>query len=409
MAWVRAVWQEKKRQEEGTVPDSWVDTQNMLLYWPNAANATRYRNDRRKPSDGWRKFPLLKEKMRSDDFNECDNCDFTSSAEVEESPEAKRRRKTKTFEDCLTDDASDSEVEFDDVYQGNGQHPKSNKELELPAPPRKLEPLQERKSTLYSKKANSSSSSSSSGSPFTPIRRKQTSSEQGSPSSSPHLRSRDSSAPLQIQEPTSEMETRSSCHGGQSQKKEQRRSKSPFVQQSTEATCSVQQTPSTQKKHVPYPMPEAKFQRKVMELLVDIREEVRNLKTQSGVAQRCEDSKIPAQASTLEALNLLEKSLESLEEKQKLINGLSKVGGVHLKDNVKRVMEKLMTNEVMANFNMKGGKGKHAFTKLRLFTVVTESVQRTTDATEANIAAAVSFCLKYAPDRVGGGGRKKKT
>lgn len=26
MAWVRAVWQERKRQEEGTVPDSWVDT-----------------------------------------------------------------------------------------------------------------------------------------------------------------------------------------------------------------------------------------------------------------------------------------------------------------------------------------------------------------------------------------------
>ena len=29
-----------------------------------------------------------------------------------------------------------------------------------------------------------------------------------------------------------------------------------------------------------------------------------------------------------------------------------------------------MTNKVMANFNMKGEKGKHAFTKLRLFTVV---------------------------------------
>ncbi len=27
--------------------------------------------------------------------------------------------------------------------------------------------------------------------------------------------------------------------------------------------------------------------------------------------------------------------------------------------------------------------------------------------TEASVAEAVAFCLKYAPDRVGGGGRKK--
>ncbi|KAF1381210.1 hypothetical protein PFLUV_G00151230 [Perca fluviatilis] len=38
--------------------------------------------------------------------------------------------------------------------------------------------------------------------------------------------------------------------------------------------------------------------------------------------------------------NFREKSLDSLEEKQKLMNALSRVGGVHLKDNVKRVMEK---------------------------------------------------------------------
>ena len=37
---------------------------------------------------------------------------------------------------------------------------------------------------------------------------------------------------------------------------------------------------------------------------------------------------------------------------------------------------------------------------------LTESVQRTTAEMEASIAAAVAFCLKYAPDRVGGGGRK---
>lgn len=65
MAWVRAVWQEKKRQEEGTVPDSWVDPQKMLVFWPNVANATKHLNERQQPSENWRTFPLLKEKMRS--------------------------------------------------------------------------------------------------------------------------------------------------------------------------------------------------------------------------------------------------------------------------------------------------------------------------------------------------------
>ncbi|XP_030251434.1 uncharacterized protein LOC115568360 isoform X4 [Sparus aurata] len=96
---------------------------------------------------------------------------------------------------------------------------------------------------------------------------------------------------------------------------------------------------------------------------------------------------------------------------QKQINGLSRIGGIHLKDNVKRIMEKLMSNDLMSQFNMKGGWGKLAFTKLRLFSVITESVLKTPgreEETEAKISEAVAFCLKYAPDRVGGGGRKSQ-
>ncbi|KAA0719547.1 hypothetical protein E1301_Tti021692 [Triplophysa tibetana] len=136
----------------------------------------------------------------------------------------------------------------------------------------------------------------------------------------------------------------------------------------------VDQQSSSSKQHgkrYPYPMPEAKFQRKIMEMLVEIREDVRKLKQSSGVAEMHTDSRIPPQASTVEELNVLDKSLNCLEEKQRLINSLSCIGGMHLKDNVKRVMEKLMTNEVMGSFNMKGGKGKLAFTKLHLYAVVT--------------------------------------
>ncbi|KAA0705161.1 hypothetical protein E1301_Tti023755 [Triplophysa tibetana] len=141
----------------------------------------------------------------------------------------------------------------------------------------------------------------------------------------------------------------------------------------------VDQQSSSSKQHgkrYPYPMPEAKFQRKIMEMLVEIWEDVRKLKQSSGVAEMHTDSRIPPQASTVEELNVLDKSLNCLEEKQRLINSLSCIGGMHLKDNVKRVMEKLMTNEVMGSFNMKGGKGKLAFTKLHLYAVVTAARER---------------------------------
>ncbi|XP_026094139.1 uncharacterized protein LOC113066474 [Carassius auratus] len=359
MAWVRAVWQEKKRQEEGTVPDTWVDPNNMLLYWPNVANATKYLKERRPPSDSWRKFPLVKEKMRSDYFKECDNCELTSSTEAEEgSLEVKRRKISKKFEDCLTDPSCDTDPQFEEEDNlGNRQLPNTNEELELPVAPRKVS------------NASSTSSVSSRGS--------------------------SSGSPLPLEKQTSKAQAPVKTNSSQ----ESRQSGSPVDQQSSSSKQDG--------KRSPYPMQEAKFQRKVMEMLVEIREDIRSLKNSVGGAEMHTVSTIPAQSSTVEELNVLDKSLNCLDEKLRLTDSLSKVGGIHLKDNVKRVMEKLMTNEVMARFNMKGGKGKLAFTKLNLYTVVSESVQKTSKETEAYIAAAIAFCLKYAPDRVGGGGRKK--
>ncbi|KAJ8009673.1 hypothetical protein DPEC_G00093940 [Dallia pectoralis] len=304
----------------------------------------------------------------NDDFKECDICDFTSSTETEEGAlAAKRRWINKTFEDCVTDESGHSEVEFDQEELcrhliENCRHLNSDEEQELPAAPRKLKHVQERESPVRSEYATSPSSSSPS--------RRSSSATTVIPTSTPSRQS--SSGSTVIPQIT-------------------RAKKGSLVQQSTQGTSSRQQTPSTKGKRCPYPMPEEKFQRKVMEMLVDMREDIRSLKKRD--AEQCEAAKIQ-QASTVEALNLLDRSLDSLEEKQKLTNGLSKVGGVHLKDNVKRVMEKLMTNGLMAKFNMKGGKGMLAFTKLRLFTVVAESVQRTTAETEASISSAVAFCLK---------------
>ncbi|XP_048044336.1 uncharacterized protein LOC125267076 isoform X4 [Megalobrama amblycephala] len=329
MAWVRAVWQEKKRQEEGTVPDSWVDPKNMLLYWPNVANATRYLKERRPPSDSWRKFPLVKEKMRSDYFEECDNCELTSSTEAEEgSLEAKRRKISKKFEDCLTDHSCDTDPQFEEEDNlGNRQLPNSNEaELELPVAPRKVCKLSNASST-----SSVSSSGSSSGSPL-PLQKKQTSTAQ---------------APVQTKEAISKNQTRQHSDG------EPRQSGSPVDRQSSSS--------KQDEKRSPYPMQEAKFQRKVMEMLVEIREDIRTLKKSVGDAEMHTVSKIPAQSSTVEELNILDKSLNCLDEKLRLIDSLSNVGGMHLKDNVKRVMEKLMTNDGHGPFQYEGGEGEACF------------------------------------------------
>lgn len=61
------------------------------------------------------------------------------------------------------------------------------------------------------------------------------------------------------------------------------------------------------------------FQRKVMEMLVEIREDIRTLKKSVGDSEMHTVSKIPAQSSTVEELNILDKSLNCLDEKLRLV------------------------------------------------------------------------------------------
>ncbi|RXN30451.1 hypothetical protein ROHU_000760 [Labeo rohita] len=144
-------------------------------------------------------------------------------------------------------------------------------------------------------------------------------------------------------EPISKNQTRQHSDG-ELFSQEIRQSGSSLVQQSSSS--------KQQRKHSPYPMQEAKFQRKVMEMLVEMREDIRTLKRTSGGAETHTISSVPVQASSIEELGILDESLKCLEEKQRLINSLSSVGGIHLKDNVKRVMEK----ECPENNKRDGGK-----------------------------------------------------
>lgn len=61
--WVRAVWQESDDEEEGVIPEIWIEDQKVR--WPTGLNVTRAAKEKKKPSDSWYSFPLVKVKCRS--------------------------------------------------------------------------------------------------------------------------------------------------------------------------------------------------------------------------------------------------------------------------------------------------------------------------------------------------------
>lgn len=61
--WVRAVWQEGKRQEEGVVPDAWIEENTVR--WPSGMNVKKPYLEKHIPREEWHTFPLIKVKCTS--------------------------------------------------------------------------------------------------------------------------------------------------------------------------------------------------------------------------------------------------------------------------------------------------------------------------------------------------------
>lgn len=58
-------WLERSGEQEGTVPNSWVDLDDMKLLEPSVQNAPKHLQERRQPKSSWRQFPLVKIKVTS--------------------------------------------------------------------------------------------------------------------------------------------------------------------------------------------------------------------------------------------------------------------------------------------------------------------------------------------------------
>ncbi len=69
--YTRAVWREGTQEEEGVVPDSWIDREMRTVRWPRKMSVTKTEKaikDKINPHDEWMTFSLIKIKLTSGKF-----------------------------------------------------------------------------------------------------------------------------------------------------------------------------------------------------------------------------------------------------------------------------------------------------------------------------------------------------
>ncbi|XP_039679334.1 uncharacterized protein LOC120573590 isoform X1 [Perca fluviatilis] len=141
--YARAVWKEGEQEEEGVVPDNWIDRNKRTLRWPHNMSTTkteRALRDKINPQDDWMTFPLIKIKMTSAKRCECNNYNLTSQAEEDDEDDEgliklmRKRTKKGPPDGFVRNELTDSD-EVENV--GGDNLPK------CPTPPRKLQSIQD--------------------------------------------------------------------------------------------------------------------------------------------------------------------------------------------------------------------------------------------------------------------------
>ncbi|KAL1258262.1 hypothetical protein QQF64_011506 [Cirrhinus molitorella] len=135
--YTRAVWREGTREEEGVVPDSWIDREMKTVRWPRKMSVTKTEKaikDKINPQDDWMTFSLIKIKMTSDKRRECDAYNLTSQTEEDDEVITSTRKRTKKGipEGFVRNELTDS----DESVRGVKLPP-------FPTAPRKLQPIED--------------------------------------------------------------------------------------------------------------------------------------------------------------------------------------------------------------------------------------------------------------------------
>ncbi|XP_052706413.1 serine/threonine-protein kinase PRP4 homolog [Crassostrea angulata] len=175
--------------------------------------------------------------------------------------------------------------------------------------------------------------------------------------------------------------------------------------ESTPTLPSLSKRKQNQSSTDSFPMTEERFQRRVLYLLVEIRD---LLKSPVTTASNTEDVDLVTIDSE-EGFEALDRRLENRDFKASFKFLLQKIGGTDGTDHMKKAMLRTMTNSYMAGLNMKGKRGKKAFGSSQLYLLIKETVLTShTQYTESKFNEDLAKLLKYAPERVGGGGRRRR-
>ncbi|KAL1279587.1 hypothetical protein QQF64_026260 [Cirrhinus molitorella] len=103
---------------------------------------------------------------------------------------------------------------------------------------------------------------------------------------------------------------------------------------------------------------------------------------------------------TLQELQELILKLEGTEEKNRMIQYLSLLGGSSIGDAVRRILRKVATNEAWSNYSLKGRKGKLPFMGTSLhYIVLSACAKQFPKITEKEMDACIGETLKHAPHR----------
>ncbi|XP_026870585.1 uncharacterized protein si:dkey-187a12.4 isoform X1 [Electrophorus electricus] len=165
---------------------------------------------------------------------------------------------------------------------------------------------------------------------------------------------------------------------------------------------------------------ESAAQRKIISLLLEIKEEqqrqwavLKDLQARVQ-GQMCEeeveslDMDLPLR--TMEQLDETERHLEDAAAQKRMVSHLSRMGGATVDDAVRRLMQAVLSFSVGSELNWVGRGQKRSFRNTRLQGVLFRALKRTPvgkEATHHQFADVVKKWLRFAPFRQGGSGRRQ--
>ncbi|XP_063882571.1 uncharacterized protein LOC135112246 [Scylla paramamosain] len=144
--------------------------------------------------------------------------------------------------------------------------------------------------------------------------------------------------------------------------------------------------------------PLTKFQKRVLQLLLDIRKTVSDTSTCGGKPADTACTLTIKRNNSLEEVQNLEDELVNPSYFMEVCNQCVRIGGYNKRDMVSNLMCRFMTKNLMCQYNMLGQRGKLSFRKTKLYNVIQESVlKKFSDSNVTEIQMIVAAKLRNAP------------